>query len=196
MSEGVDLKKRRLLTTTASVVGAVGAGFALVPFVGSMNPSARAKALGAPVEGDISKLEPGQILRLKWRGKPVWVVRRTDQNIADLDTLNNQVIDPKSEIPQQPGYAKNTWRSRKQEYLVAVGICTHLGCAPTFRPEVSPADLGPDWKGGFFCPCHGSRFDLAGRVYKGAPAPKNLEVPPYRFLGENKILIGDDEGAV
>ena len=192
MTDGVDLKKRRLLTATTAVVGAVGAGFAIWPFIASMNPSARAKSAGAPVEADISKLEPGGLLRVKWRGKPVWIVRRTDQNIADLEGLSGVLADPASDIPQQPEYARNAHRSRKPEFLVAVGICTHLGCSPTYRPEVAAADLGADWKGGFFCPCHGSKFDLAGRVFSGAPAPTNLEVPPYQFLGETTILIGDD----
>jgi ubiquinol-cytochrome c reductase iron-sulfur subunit len=194
-AEGVDLKKRRFLTAATSVVGAVGVGFALVPFIASMQPSARAKALGAPAEADISKLEPGQMLRVKWRGQPVWVVKRSEQMLKDLEGLTAQLADPNSEAPQQPEYAKNTFRSRKPEILVAIGICTHLGCSPTYRPEVAPADLGPDWKGGFFCPCHGSRFDLAGRVYKGVPAPTNLVIPPYRFLSDTLILVGDDGGA-
>jgi len=194
-ADGVDLRKRRFLTAATSVVGAVGVGFALVPFVASMQPSAKAKALGAPAEADISKLEPGQLLRVKWRGQPVWVVRRTEQNLKDLETLTGQLLDPNSEAPQQPAYAKNPHRSRKPEILVAVGICTHLGCSPSFRPEVAPVDLGPAWKGGFFCPCHGSNFDLAGRVYKGVPAPTNLVVPPHRYLSDTLILIGDDGGA-
>ena len=182
-SEGVDLKKRRFLTASTAVVGAVGIGFVAVPFIASWNPSERAKALGAPEEADISKLEPGALLRLKWRGKVTWVVRRTEQNIADLKTLNSQLADPDSEVTtQQPAYAKNATRSIKPEFAVLIGICTHLGCSPTFRPEVAPADLGPDWKGGFFCPCHGSTFDLAGRVYKGVPAPTNLVVPPHQYL--------------
>ena len=194
-AEGVDLKKRRFLTAATSVVGAVGVGFALVPFIASMQPSAKAKALGAPAEADISKLEPGQMLRVKWRGQPVWVVRRTEQNLKDLDALKGELLDPDSIAPQQPAYCKNPHRSRKPEFLVAVGICTHLGCSPTYRPEVAPADLGAAWKGGFFCPCHGSRFDLAGRVYKGVPAPSNLVIPPYRFLSDKLILVGDDGGA-
>jgi len=195
MSEGVDLKKRRFLTAATSVVGAVGVGFALVPFIASMQPSAKAKALGAPAEADISKLEPGQMLRVKWRGQPVWVVYRTPENIKDLAGLAPELLDPDSVAPQQPPYCTNPLRSRKPEFLVAVGICTHLGCSPTYRPEVAPADLGPDWKGGFFCPCHGSRFDLAGRVYKGVPAPTNLVIPPHRFLSDTLILVGDDGGA-
>jgi ubiquinol-cytochrome c reductase iron-sulfur subunit len=194
-AEGVDLKKRRFLTAATSVVGAVGVGFALVPFIASMQPSAKAKALGAPAEADISKLEPGQILRVKWRGQPVWVVYRTPENLKDLDALRGELLDPDSIAPQQPAYCKNPHRSRKPQYLVAIGICTHLGCSPTFRPELAPADLGAAWKGGFFCPCHGSRFDLAGRVYKGVPAPSNLVIPPYRFLSDTLILVGDDGGA-
>jgi len=194
-AEGVDLKKRRFLTAATSVVGAVGVGFALVPFIASMQPSAKAKALGAPAEADISKLEPGQILRVKWRGQPVWVVYRTPENLKDLDALKGELLDPDSIAPQQPAYCRNPHRSRKPEYLVAIGICTHLGCSPTYRPEVAPADLGAAWRGGVFCPCHGSRFDLAGRVYKGVPAPSNLVIPPYRFLSDKLILVGDDGGA-
>jgi ubiquinol-cytochrome c reductase iron-sulfur subunit len=191
----VDLKKRRFLTAATSVVGAVGAGFVAVPFLKSWNPSEKAKAAGAPVEADISKLEPGQMMRVKWRGKPVWIVRRTDKNLKDMEALVGTLADPESEQPQQPEYCKNPHRSRKPEYLVAVGICTHLGCSPTYRPEVAPADLGPDWVGGFFCPCHGSRFDLAGRVYSGVPAPTNLVIPPYYFLTDTQILVGEDGGA-
>lgn len=194
-AEGVDLRKRRFLTAATSVVGAVGVGFALVPFIASMQPSAKARALGAPAEADISKLEPGQLLRVKWRGQPVWVVRRTEQNLKDLESRVGELLDPNSDAPQQPDYCKNPHRSRKPEFLVAVGICTHLGCSPTFRPEVAPADLGPAWKGGFFCPCHGSTFDLAGRVFKGVPAPTNLVIPPHRFLSDTLILVGDDGGA-
>ncbi len=194
-ADGVDLKKRRMLVAATSVVGAVGAVYVAVPFVASMQPSAKAKALGAPAEADISKLEPGQLMRVKWRGKPVWIVFRTKQNLADLPSLNDKLRDPNSEVPQQPPYCKNEYRSRKPEYLVAVGICTHLGCSPTYRPEMAPADLGPEWKGGFFCPCHGSRFDLAARVYKGVPAPTNLVVPPHQYLSDTTILIGDDGGA-
>ncbi|KHF24042.1 ubiquinol-cytochrome c reductase iron-sulfur subunit [Solemya velum gill symbiont] len=195
MSEGADLKKRRFLTATTAVIGAVGAVGVAVPFLKSWNPSTRAKAAGAPVEADISKMEPGQLIRVKWRGKPVWVVRRTEKNLEDMKTLDDKLADPASDLPQQPEYAKNAHRSRKPEYLIAVGICTHLGCSPTFRPEVAPADLGPDWLGGFYCACHGSRFDLAGRVYKGVPAPTNLVIPPYQFISDNLLLIGQDGGA-
>ena len=194
-TDGVDLKRRRFLTAATTVVGGVGAAFAAVPFVVSMNPSERAKSLGAPVEVDISKLEEGQLVRVKWRGKPVWVVRRTPDMLDALASLNDTVDDPDSGMEQQPEYAKNAYRSIKEEYLVLVGICTHLGCAPQFRPEVAPADLGADWKGGFFCPCHGSRFDLAGRVYKNVPAPTNLQVPKHHYLSDTRILIGEDRGA-
>jgi len=187
--------RRRFLTAATTVVGAVGAGFVLVPFISSMQPSAKARAAGAPVRVDISKLESGQMLRVKWRGKPVWVVSRTDEMLADLPKLNDQLRDPESNESIQPDYARNELRSIKAEVLVLIGICTHLGCSPTFRPDVGAADLGgDDWRGGFFCPCHGSRFDLAGRVYKGVPAPLNLDVPPHRYLSDNEILVGDDEG--
>ncbi|RMG34535.1 MAG: ubiquinol-cytochrome c reductase iron-sulfur subunit [Gammaproteobacteria bacterium] len=193
--EGVDLKKRRFLTATTAVVGAVGVGFAAVPFIANWNPSERAKAAGAPEEADVSALEPGALLRVKWRGKVCWVVHRTEQMLKDLPTLDPMLADPTSEVPNQPEYCKNPTRSIKPEYLVAIGICTHLGCSPTYRPDVAPADLGPDWKGGFFCPCHGSRFDLAGRVFKGVPAPTNLHIPPHKYLSDTRILIGvDSEG--
>jgi ubiquinol-cytochrome c reductase iron-sulfur subunit len=195
MSDGVDKGKRRFLTAATAVVGAVGAGFTLVPFVKSMQPSAKAQAAGAPVEVDISKLEAGQKVNVEWRGKPVWVVRRTPEMLENLKAMDDSVLDPTSEAPQQPEYAKNHNRSIKDEVLVLVGICTHLGCSPTFRPDIAPADLGPEWKGGFFCPCHGSKFDLAGRVFKGVPAPKNLEVPPHRYVGKSVILVGEDQGA-
>jgi ubiquinol-cytochrome c reductase iron-sulfur subunit len=194
-AEGVDLGKRRMLTAATSAVGAVGAAFVAVPFIASMQPSERAKAAGAPVEADISKLEPGQLLRVKWRGKPVWIVSRTQEMLDTLPTLDDQLRDPDSNESEQPEYCKNPHRSQKPELLVAIGICTHLGCSPTYRPDVAPADLGADWKGGFFCPCHGSRFDLAGRVYSGVPAPLNLAIPPYQFLSDTNLLIGEDGGA-
>lgn len=195
-AEGVDLKRRRFLTAAASVVGGVGVVAVAVPFVSSMQPSARAQAAGAPVEADISKLEPGQMMTVEWRGKPVWIVNRTKAVLDMLPSLDGNLRDPQSNESDQPKSAKNEYRSIKPEYLVLVGICTHLGCSPTFRPDMAPADLGPEWKGGFFCPCHGSKFDLAGRVYQGVPAPLNLVVPPYRYLGDNTILIGAEEGAV
>lgn len=194
-TEGVDKGRRRFLIASTSVVGGVGAGFAVVPFVLSMNPSERAKAAGAPVEADVSKLEAGQMMTIEWRGKPVWIVRRSEQNLSDLSSLNDQLLDPASELQQQPDYAKNAARSIKHEYLVLVGICTHLGCSPAYRPDIAPADLGPEWKGGFFCACHGSRFDLAGRVFSGVPAPKNLQVPPHMYLSDTRIMVGSDQGA-
>jgi ubiquinol-cytochrome c reductase iron-sulfur subunit len=191
----VNPSRRRFLTAATTVIGGVGVGFALVPFISSMQPSAKARAAGAPVRADISKVEPGQMIRVKWRGKPVWVVNRTQEMLDVLPTLDSQLRDPESLESEQPDYAKNEYRSIKPEYAVLIGICTHLGCSPTFRPDVAPADLGKDWKGGFFCPCHGSRFDLAGRVFKGVPAPLNLPVPPYRYLSETELLIGDEGGA-
>ena len=194
-AEGVDLKKRRMLTAATSLVGAIGAVYVVVPFVASMQPSERAKAAGAPVEADISKLEKGALLRVKWRGKPVWIVRRTEEMLASLPALNDQLRDPESNESEQPAYTKNEYRSKKPEYFVGVGICTHLGCSPTYRPELAPADLGAEWKGGCFCPCHGSRFDLAGRVYAGVPAPLNLVIPPHQYLSDTTLIIGDDGGA-
>lgn len=193
-TQGADPSRRRFLTAATTVVGAVGAAFVAVPFVTSMLPSDKAKAAGAPVEADISKLEPGQMIRVQWRGKPVWVVSRTPAMVEALPGLDDRLRDPNSSESEQPAYASNALRSIKPEYLVLVGICTHLGCSPSFRPEVAPADLGPDWKGGFFCPCHGSTFDLAGRVYRGVPAPTNLVVPPHRYISDTVILVGEDEG--
>jgi ubiquinol-cytochrome c reductase iron-sulfur subunit len=174
------------------VVGGVGVAAAATPFVMSFFPSERAKAAGAPVEVDISKLEPGQKIDVEWRGKVVWIINRTQPMLDSLAKLDPKLADPKSNDSQQPDYAKNEHRSLKTNLFVAIGICTHLGCSPTFRPDVAPADLGPDWLGGFFCPCHQSKFDLAGRVYSGVPAPRNLPVPPYKFLNDAKIVIGDD----
>ncbi len=194
-TEVMDLSRRRFLTATTSVVGGIGAVAVAVPFVSYLNPSDRARAAGAPVEADISKLEEGQLITVKWRGKPVWVLRRTQQMLDNLPTLDPLLKDPKSEqTSQQPAYAKNEDRSIKPNYWLAIGICTHLGCSPTFRPEVAPADLGPKWKGGFFCPCHGSRFDLAGRVYDGVPAQLNLQIPPHKYTSDTVILVGDDKG--
>jgi ubiquinol-cytochrome c reductase iron-sulfur subunit len=173
-------------------MGGIGGAFAAVPFIAAWTPSDRAKAIGAPVEVDISKLEPGQATRVKWQGKPVVVVRRTEASLASITKLDDKVRDPQSLEEQQPGYATNEYRSIKPEYLVLVAICTHLGCAPSYRPEVAPADLGPEWEGGFFCPCHGSRFDLAGRVYASVPAPTNLVVPPHKYLANGRILVGVD----
>jgi ubiquinol-cytochrome c reductase iron-sulfur subunit len=192
--DDVNLGKRRFLTAATTVIGAVGIGFAMVPFISSWQPSAKARAAGAPVRADISKLELGQMIRVKWRGKPVWIVNRTPEMLDSLTVLTPELRDPDSIESEQPEYAKNEYRSIKPEYAVLVGICTHLGCSPTYRPDVAPADLGPDWLGGYFCPCHGSRFDIAGRVYSGVPAPLNLPVPPHRYLSETEVLIGDDGG--
>lgn len=194
-TEGVDNDKRRFLTASTAVVGAIGAGFTAVPFIASWSPSERAKTAGAPVEVDISKLEEGRMVTVEWRGKPVWIVKRSEKSLGDLGGLDENLRDPASENAQQPQYAQNATRSIKPEILVLVGICTHLGCSPTYRPELAPADLGADWKGGFFCPCHGSKFDLAGRVYSGVPAPLNLEVPPHQYKSDRVILIGEDGGA-
>ncbi len=191
-SDGVNLRRRRFLTATTVAVGGVGGTFAAAPFVSSLLPSQKAKALGAPVRIDISKIEPGALHRDEWRGKLVMVVRRTKQNLEDLLALQGKLLDPNSKRQQQPSYAQNPYRSIRDEYLVMIGLCTHLGCAPTYRPEVSPEDLGPEWKGGFYCPCHGSRFDLAGRVYKSVPAPANMEIPPYRYISDTLIEVGVD----
>jgi len=192
-TDGVNHSKRRLLVAATSVVGAIGAGFVAYPFIASMLPSAKAQAAGAPVEADIGKLEPGQRMTVEWRGKPVWIVRRTDANLKDLAGMDAKLRDPNSDMEQQPAYAKNQHRSIKPEYLVVVGICTHLGCSPQYVKIDDPHSLGAEWKGGFFCPCHGSFFDLAGRVYQGVPAPLNLEVPKYSYINDTKIIIGVDK---
>jgi len=188
----VDTRKRKFLIAATSAVGGVAVAGVAVPLVMSLLPSARAKAAGAPVEVDISKVEPGMLLTVEWRGKPVWIVNRSPEMLDLMAKHDDQLTDPRSEMPQQPDYARNATRSIKPEYLVAVGICTHLGCSPTFRKDVGAADLGGDWPGGFFCPCHGSRFDLAARVFKGAPAPTNLVIPPHQYLSDAKLLIGVD----
>lgn len=186
--------RRRFLIGATSAIGAVGAVGVATPFVASWNPSAKAKAAGAPVKVDISKLEAGQQMVVEWRGQPVWVVRRTPETVENLDKIADQLSDPSSDVEQQPEYAKNPHRSIKPEIVVLLGICTHLGCSPTYRPELAPEDLGEKWVGGYFCPCHGSRFDLAGRVYSGVPAPTNLVVPPHQYLSDNVILVGEDGG--
>jgi ubiquinol-cytochrome c reductase iron-sulfur subunit len=192
-NQQVDRSKRRFLVAATAAMGGVAGVAVLTPFVMSMLPSERAKAAGAPVEADISKVEPGMLLAIEWQGKPVWIVNRTKDTLAELNKIGDKLLDPNSDQPQQPAYCKNTARSIKPEYLVVVGICTHLGCSPTFRPELAPADLGPDWVGGWFCPCHGSRYDLAARVYKNVPAPLNMQVPPYKYLTASRILVGVDE---
>lgn len=186
-SEGSDNSRRRFLTAATVVVGAVGTVAVAVPFVASWSPSARAKSAGAPVEANIGKLEPGQQIIVKWRGKPVWVVRRDANALATLSKLGDSLRDADSEDSKQPEYAKNEHRSRKPEFLIIEGICTHLGCSPTYRPEITS-----DFQGGFFCPCHGSKFDFAGRVYAGVPAPTNLTVPPHYFVSDDVIRIGED----
>ncbi|MCF7987246.1 MAG: ubiquinol-cytochrome c reductase iron-sulfur subunit [Methylovulum sp.] len=194
INEGVDNSKRQFLTSALTVVGAVGTGYLAVPFLAQMQPSVKAMAAGAPVEVDISKIEPGQLIRVAWRGKPVWILSRTPEALATLKTLDSQLRDPQSQQSSQPDYSKNALRSIKPEIFVAVGLCTHLGCSPTFRPEIAPNDLGDKWQGGFFCPCHGSWFDLAGRVYQGVPAPTNLEIPPYRYITDTLIIVGETTG--
>lgn len=189
-----DPRRRRMLVLGASVVGGLGTVALAAPMVASMSPSARAKAAGAPVEADISKLVPGQLLTVEWRGKPVWIVKRTEETLARLDAEVDRLSDPDSAEEQQPVYAQNPARSIKPETLVVVGICTHLGCSPSYRPEIAPPDLGEQWDGGFFCPCHGSKFDMSGRVYAGVPAPLNLEIPPYRYVDDNTIIVGEDSG--
>jgi ubiquinol-cytochrome c reductase iron-sulfur subunit len=193
MTEDVDLKRRHFLTMATAVTGGVGIAFAAVPFLGSLKPSARALALGAPVEIPVGTLEPGEMVRVMWRGRVVYVLRRDQDMLSRLSKVTDLLRDPDSEDKeQQPEFAVNEYRSIKPEFLVVEGSCTHLGCAPLPEFQVGPAE---DWFGGFFCPCHGSRFDLAGRVYKGVPAPTNLRVPPYRFIREDVVMIGVESGA-
>jgi ubiquinol-cytochrome c reductase iron-sulfur subunit len=187
--------RRRFLIGATAAVGGVGVVGAAVPFVASWNPSAKAEAAGAPVTVNISKIEPGQQVTISWRGMPVWLIRRTEEMQSNVEKLNDKVSDPQSEAPQQPAYIDGILRSLKPEMAVLVGLCTHLGCVPTYRPEVAPADLGDEWLGGLFCPCHGSRYDMAGRVYKSQPAPLNLQVPPYRYDDDATLTIGLDPEA-
>ncbi len=190
--EKVDCSRRRLLTATAVTGGAVTVA-AAVPFVASLTPSERAKAAGAPVVADVSKLAPGEMMTVEWRGKPVWIINRTKEMLDSLKKTDPLVADPKSERPQQPDYAKNEARAIKPQFMVMVGICTHLGCSPSSKFALgAESGISADWAGGFICPCHGSTFDLAGRVYQGKPAPTNLEVPPHKYLSDTQILIGDD----
>ena len=195
MTESSGFSRRHFLTAATAVTAGAGAAATAVPFVSSFKPSARAQALGAPVERDISRLEPGAMVRVEWRGKAIFIVRRTDAMLEKLSALDDLLADPASDEEQQPEYATNEFRSIRPEYLVVEGVCTHLGCAPVARFELGPADLGADWPGGFFCPCHGSKFDLAGRVFKSVPAPTNLVVPPHRFVNETTILVGVDTGS-
>ena len=196
IDDRVDKGRRRFLTAVTSGFGVVGGVFAATPFVLSMTPSERAKAAGAPVEIDISKLEPGQMIKEIWRGNPVWVVNRTEEMLESLKAVVGELQDPNSEDSIQPEYAKNEFRSQRPEILVLVGICTHLGCSPVQKFAVGPASgISDDWPGGFFCPCHGSKFDLAGRVYQNVPAPTNMVVPPYKYVSDTLILIGAEEEA-
>ncbi|EHL29938.1 ubiquinol-cytochrome c reductase iron-sulfur subunit [Legionella drancourtii] len=193
-NEYVDEDRRRFLLATTCVLGGVGALCALTPLVSSWLPSAKAQADGAPVQVDLSKMEPGEQAVVAWRGKPVWIIRRTSAMLQKLSQNSPQLRDPQSLTAQQPAYAQNEYRSINPEYLVLIGICTHLGCSPKYKPSLG--DLGPDWPGGFFCPCHGSTFDLSGRVFKGVPAPINMEVPPYYFIDKHTIVIGEDKNHV
>lgn len=197
-NDAVNQTRRRVLIGATCAVGAVGVVGAAIPFVGSWNPSARAKAAGAPVKYNISKIEPGAMVTVEWRGKPVFIVRRTQAALDSLKKVEEEgvLLDANSNEPQQPDYAKNEARAINKEFAILLGVCTHLGCAPAFRPDVGAADLGGEkWQGGFFCPCHGSKYDLAGRVYKAVPAPLNLEVPPHRYESDSIVVIGEDQGA-
>jgi ubiquinol-cytochrome c reductase iron-sulfur subunit len=194
MSEPVDTGRRQFLTVATVATGAVGAAFAAVPFLASWKPSARAKALGAPVEVDISKVEPGAMIKVEWRGRAIYIVHRTPQMLTQLEGMAPRLRDPESEQSEQPDFARSAARALKPEYLVLVGVCTHLGCAPLDRFTPGDVTVSADWPGGFFCPCHGSKFDLSGRVFKDVPAPTNLSVPPYRFLSDSRLLIGSETG--
>ena len=192
----VNARRRNFLIGATSLVGAAGVVGVAVPFVGSWNPSARALAAGAPIKVDISKLAPGEILGPlpAWRDKPIFVVKRSEDQLAQLNSRNERLADPESSRPQQPSYARNNTRSIKADVLVLVGLCTHLGCSPQFKPVVRPEQFDSEWIGGFFCACHGSKFDLAGRVYAGVPAPSNLEVPPHYYENDSVLVIGEDQG--
>jgi ubiquinol-cytochrome c reductase iron-sulfur subunit len=190
--EKVDKRRRTLVVATSVVGGAAGLG-AAVPFVASMLPSERAKAAGAPVEAEIATLQPGELRVFEWRGKPVWVIRRTKEMLESLKAVSQNLTDPESKHSEQPGYAKNEYRSQKPEIMVMEGVCTHLGCSPQLKAADAKGEMGGDWVGGFYCPCHGSKFDYAGRVFRGAPAPTNLTVPPYTFISDGSLLIGEDK---
>jgi ubiquinol-cytochrome c reductase iron-sulfur subunit len=192
--EPVNTARRRILRRATTIVGGIGVVAAAVPFIASMEPDAAAQAASGPVDVDISKIEPGQLITVLWRSRPVWVLRRTEKQLAELPKLSDRCTDPNSEVPQQLPECANVPRSIKPTYYVAVAICTHLGCVPTYRPQIHPPDLGSNWEGGFFCPCHGSRYDLAGRVFKGSPAPYNLPVPPYYYVSDTVIRVGETRG--
>ncbi|HEX6155155.1 MAG TPA: ubiquinol-cytochrome c reductase iron-sulfur subunit [Burkholderiales bacterium] len=194
MSEQIKVdKKRRNLVVATSVVGGVAGVAAALPFAASMLPSDRARAAGAPVEVDLSKLAPGEMAVIEWRGKPVWVIRRTKEMLESLKAVTGKLTDPASKSSEQPKYAENEHRSQKPDVMVMEGVCTHLGCSPQLKGPDAKAEMGGDWAGGFYCPCHGSKFDLAGRVFRGAPAPTNLKVPPYTFVSDSTLLIGEDQ---
>jgi ubiquinol-cytochrome c reductase iron-sulfur subunit len=196
--QGANNGRRRFLTATTAVVGGIGAIYAAVPFIKSWQPSARAQVAGAPVRADISKLEQGQMTIVEWRGQPIWIIRRSPDVLAALGKHDDKLRDPASDnVDQQPTYARNATRSIKPDVLVLVGLCTHLGCSPKLHAQIKPEPFDPEWQGGFYCPCHKSRFDMAGRVYSGVPAPTNLKVPPYRFIDDSTLMIGVDsaEGA-
>ena len=193
---GVDTGRRRMLTMATSAVGAVGAGAWAVPFVGSLAPSEKAKALGAPVTVDISEIQPGDVKIVPWRGRPVWIMRRTPEMLATLGKVRDDLADPDSKQPQQPDYIQGEARAIKPEFMVMLGVCTHLGCSPKKRADAGAADLGASWQGGFFCPCHGSKFDFSGRVYENVPAPLNIVVPPHRYESDTVLVIGEDQAGV
>jgi len=191
-NQKVDKTRRNLVVATSVVGGAASVG-AAAPFFASMLPSERARAAGAPIEVDISAIAPGELKVYEWRGKPVWVIRRTDAMLEAIRKSDPKLSDPKSEVLQQPAYAQNEFRSIKPHVMVVVGVCTHLGCSPQEKRIDDKAEMGADWLGGFYCPCHGSKFDFAGRVYKGSPAPTNLVVPPYKYLSDNTLVVGEDK---
>ncbi len=195
MSEEASVSRRHFLTVATTVTGVVGLALTAAPFIASFRPSTRARALGAPVAVDISRLDEGAMVRVVWRGQPVWVLHRSSDMLERLAGERASLKDPESAESIQPDYTRNATRSLRPEFLVVIGNCTHLGCAPLERFEVAPADLGPDWVGGFFCPCHGSKFDLAARVMDGSPAPTNLVIPPHRFVGDELVIVGEDTGA-
>lgn len=190
----INIKRRRLLIATTSITGGAFIAAVAVPFVKSMEPSAAALAAGVPIKVDVGKIEPGAMITVMWRSRPVWILRRTQAQLTELSKLDSQLKDPDSRQPQQISECANGYRSLKPEYFVCVGICTHLGCIPTYRPEIAPSDLGANWEGGFYCPCHGSRYDLAGRVFDGSPAPLNLPVPPHYYLNNTILQIGEMKG--
>ncbi|MDQ2069526.1 ubiquinol-cytochrome c reductase iron-sulfur subunit [Natronospira bacteriovora] len=192
MSNGVDNNRRHFLTVATSVVGGIGVAAVATPFIASLQPSAKARLAGAPVEVDVSRMDEGERITLSWRGRPIQVVRRSEDAVARLSDIRDRLRDPDSEASDQPDYARNEHRSIKPEYLVLVAVCTHLGCSPAFHPNPGDPAMGSDWPGGYFCACHGSRFDLAGRVYRNVPAPTNMEIPPHRFVDDNTLIVGED----